>query len=117
MSDQPQWGQAQGPDQQPWDPPPTGYGQPTGMQPSGSQPGYGPAPATNTLAIVALVLAFVFTPAGLVCGYIARNQIRRTGEGGRGLALAAIIIGWIWVAFIVLAIIGVVLLASVSSSP
>jgi hypothetical protein len=30
---------------------------------------------------------------GLIFGFIALNQIKKTGEGGRGLALAGIIIG------------------------
>jgi hypothetical protein len=39
-----------------------------------------------------LVGAFVFWPAGIVCGFIARSQIRTTGEAGDGIALAGIII-------------------------
>jgi hypothetical protein len=39
-----------------------------------------------------LVGAFVFWPAGIVCGFIARSQIRNTGEAGDGMALAGIII-------------------------
>jgi hypothetical protein len=47
---------------------------------------------TNLLAIASLIGAFVFPPAGLVCGLIAKSQIRRTGEEGDGLATAGIII-------------------------
>lgn len=62
-------------------------------------PGYDTAarranPSTNTLAIVALVCSFFVALAGIVCGHIALSQIRRTGESGRGLALAALIIGY-----------------------
>jgi len=39
------------------------------------------------------VAIFVFTPAALVFGIIARNQIKQTGEEGSGMALAAIICG------------------------
>jgi hypothetical protein len=56
------------------------------------------------MAILALVLAFVFAPAGLVLGIIARRQIRQTGEQGDGLALAGIIIGGIVTALFVLMI-------------
>jgi len=105
--------------QQPGYPPP-GYGEPPGYP---QQPGYGPPPGypappygqpgwgpawprpTNTMAILALVLAFVFAPAGLVLGIVARRQIRQTGEEGDGLALAGIIIGGIATAFFALAII------------
>jgi hypothetical protein len=81
-----------------------GYGPPPGYAPAGyGQPGYAPqgypppgwGRPTNTMAILALVLAFVFAPAGLIMGIIARRQIRRTGEDGHGLALAGIIVGGI----------------------
>ena len=86
--------------QQQWGQP--GYGQ----APYG--PGYGAAPygrPTNSLAILSLVLAFVFAPAGLVTGIMARRQIKRTHEDGDGLALAGIIVGGIATAFFVLLIV------------
>ena len=112
--------------------PPPGYGQQPGHLP---QPGYGPPPGypaqaygqpawgpgwprpTNTMAILAIVLAFVFAPAGLVLGIVARRQIRETGEEGDGLALAGIIIGSIATAFFALVIIlWVVAFASLATS-
>ena len=110
--------------------PPSGYGgQPgSGYQPGyGAQPGYGPPgpwpppgygypPPTNTLAILALVMAFVFSPVGLVLGVVARRQIRETHEQGDGLALAGIIVGGIGTALAVLGFLFFFLaLASVSS--
>jgi hypothetical protein len=56
------------------------------------------------MAILALVMAFVFAPAGLILGIIARKQIRQTGEDGEGLALAGIIIGGIVTALFALII-------------
>ncbi len=80
-------------------------------QPAGSY--YPPPPPpgrpTNTMAIVSLVCAFVFAPAGLVCGFIARKQIKLSGEDGDGLALAGIIISAIQIVIGILAIIFVVL--------
>jgi hypothetical protein len=74
-------------------------------------------PPTNTLAILALVLAFVFPPAALVLGLMARKQIRQTGEEGDGLALAAVIIGGIAVAlFALMFVVAVVGLMTMSSS-
>jgi hypothetical protein len=35
-------------------------------------------------------------------GFIARNQIKQTGEGGDGLALAAIIVGFVFVVIFIL---------------
>ena len=64
--------------------------------------GYSYAPPTNTLAIVALVLAFVMAPAGIVCGHIALGQIKRTGERGRELALAGLITGYVITGLVVL---------------
>jgi hypothetical protein len=103
--------------QTPYCPPPYGqtpYGPPPyGQVPYGS-PGYGPPPGypprgygrpTNTTAILALVMTFVFAPAGLILGVVARRQIRRTGEDGDGLALAAIIAGGIFTAIFVLFIV------------
>jgi hypothetical protein len=107
-------------------PPPPGYGPGYGQQPGyGPPPGYGPGYGpqfygprqTNTMAILALVLAFVAAPAGIVLGIIARKQIRRTGEEGDGLALAGIIVGSIFTALFVLGIvIWIVLVASIAGS-
>jgi hypothetical protein len=99
----------------PYGPPPYGapgyYGQP---------PGYPPMVyrrPTNTMAILALVLAFVFAPAGIVLGFIARKQISQTGEEGDGLALAGIIVGSIACAIWVLVIIiWIVAFASLTGS-
>jgi short subunit fatty acids transporter len=73
--------------------------------------GYPAARRTNALAIVALVISFFFWPVGLVCGHIARRQIARSGESGRGLATAALVIGYLEFAFVALLI-----LARVASS-
>jgi hypothetical protein len=104
--------------------PPPGYGAPGyGPPPGYGAPGYGPPPGygyprpTNTLAILSLVMAFVFSPVGLVLGIVARRQIRQTGEQGDGLALAGIIIGGIATALAVLAFVFFfVALASVGST-
>lgn len=60
-------------------------------------PGYAAAPVEqkwNVLAIVAFVISLLsFNVIAIVLGAIALNQIKKTGEKGRGLALAGIIIG------------------------
>jgi uncharacterized membrane protein len=71
---------------------------------SGQPVYYAPRP-TNTLAIVAFVLAFFVSIAAIICGYIALGQIRRTGEGGHGLALAAVILGWVSIALSIIIVI------------
>lgn len=54
---------------------------------------------TNTFAILSLVFAFVVSVLGVVFGHIARNQIRRTGEDGYGLATAGMVIGYVQIGF------------------
>lgn len=61
---------------------------------------------TNTMAILALVFAFLFAPLGIVFGVIARKQIRQTGEGGAGLAKAGLILGIIFTVLSVLSFVG-----------
>jgi hypothetical protein len=59
---------------------------------------------TNTLAIVSLIVVFPFSAVGLVLGYVALAQIKKTRENGRPLALAAVVVGWIlsaiWIFFV-----------------
>jgi hypothetical protein len=59
---------------------PAQYGQP------GFQGPYNQGDRTNILAILSLVFAFVFAPAGIVLGHLAKRQIRQTGEHGDQLA-------------------------------
>ncbi|MGY1751573.1 DUF4190 domain-containing protein [Blastococcus sp. SYSU D01042] len=94
--------------QHPWAPPPyapPGYGQPPYAPGPYGQPPYPYGRPTNSLAIVSLVLIFVFAPAALVTGILARRQIRRTQEAGDGFALAGIIVGGIATALFVLVIV------------
>jgi Domain of unknown function (DUF4190) len=55
-------------------------------------------PESNRLASVGAAatggLPFAFLPSGIVVGHLARGQIKRTGEGGKGLATAALLIGY-----------------------
>ncbi|HEX4163076.1 MAG TPA: DUF4190 domain-containing protein [Acidimicrobiales bacterium] len=64
----------------------------------------------NGLAVASLVCScagfVVLIPAvlGIIFGFIARSQIRRSGgrQGGDGLAIAGIIVGFAWIAFFVI---------------
>jgi len=97
--------------------PPQPYQQPA-PTPSYQQPGYNapqpgynaqpyaPAAPTNTLAIVSLILSIVGVGiGGIITGHIARKQIAQTGEGGSGLALAGLIIGYVTVGIGVIVVI------------
>jgi hypothetical protein len=56
--------------------------------------GYGAPPQkTSVLAIVSLVAAFVCGPLGLILGIIALVQINKTGQKGKGLAIAGAVLG------------------------
>jgi hypothetical protein len=82
-------------------------------------PSYGaapqaPAPArrTNVMAILGLVFAFVFAPLGIVFAIIGRKQIARTGEGGRGLATAGLILSIVFVVVWIATLVGIFALAA-----
>ncbi len=66
--------------------------QPQAQQPYNAQPA---GPKTNVLAIIALIGGFVIPLAGIIVGFIALNQIKTTGEAGRGLAIGGIIVGFV----------------------
>lgn len=91
-------------------PPPPAYGPPPGpapMQPYSYGSPYAAQP-TNTMAIISLVTSFFVPISGIICGHLAIGQIRRTGENGRGLAIAGLIIGYAYTAFIALYLIFVI---------
>jgi hypothetical protein len=91
--------------------------QPTPSQPAPYTGGGAPAERTNVLAIVALILGIVVPIGGIICGHIALSQIKRTGENGRGLALAGTVIGYVLTALgILLVIIYIVAIAALVSS-
>lgn len=50
---------------------------------------------TNTLAIVSLISSFFISLVGIITGHMALSQIKKTGEKGRGMALAGTIIGYV----------------------
>lgn len=51
---------------------------------------------TNALAIVALVLGiFGGGVLAIPVGHVALNQIRQSGESGRGLAVAGLVLGYL----------------------
>jgi Domain of unknown function (DUF4190) len=108
-------------------PPPAPPPQPPPAPPAYGQPpstgaGYQSGQKTNGLAIAALVLGIaglVFYACGvasilaLVFGYMSRRQIDESGgtQGGRGMAIAGIIMGWIGVALVVIFWVVIVILA------
>lgn len=95
--------------QQPPYPPQGPYGQ------YGPPPG-GPGRGTNVLAILSLVFAFVFPPAGAVLGHLAKRQIRTSGEEGDQLATWGLILGYVFTALTLLACCGWLALVILSNT-
>lgn len=69
-------------------------------------------PQTNALAIASLICAFLFAPLGIVFGHLSLSQIKRSGEEGRGLAVAGLVIGYLVTIGTILALVAGVLLFS-----
>jgi hypothetical protein len=98
------------------------YGAPdaSGQQQYGQPQPYGQPLAQdkyNVLAIVSLVSAFFVSLAAIITGHIALSQIKKTGEKGRGLAIAGLVLGYLGiVAGIIGLILFVVLIASTSNN-
>ena len=91
---------------------------PAYQQPYPPYPPYAQAPPTNGLAIAALVcgvggfvIGVSFIPA-IICGHLARAQIRRTGEQGGGMALAGLIIGYVGIALFAVLVAAFIVIAS-----
>lgn len=75
---------------------------------------YQPEPGWNAMAIAGFITSFLFSIVGLILSIIGLNQINRTGEKGKGLAIAGIIISTI--SFIVSVLLVVLIIAIVSSA-
>lgn len=96
--------------QQPYGQPSNPYGQPQQYGGTGGTGGYGPPhgygggggfggepPKTDGVSIAALVLSFLccFAPLGFVLGFVGLRRTKGGQRKGRGLAIAAIVIGLI----------------------
>jgi hypothetical protein len=102
------------------------YAPPAAPSPGGPMPGYAPpasmpgaAPAnptapksTNGLAIASMVLGILWvywigSILALIFGYVAKGQINASGgqQGGRGMAIAGIVLGWVGIVFLCLGIV------------
>jgi hypothetical protein len=95
-----------------YSPPPGQQYYPPYQPPQAYQP-YPLVRPTNGLAIAALVCGIAAFVTGItcipaiICGHIARRQIRQTGESGDGLAVAGLILGYISVALFIVAVLAI----------
>ena len=109
-------------------PPAPAYGAPAAPAYGENAPAYGQQPTgpkTNTLAIIALVASIagfiiwgIGFIAGVICGHISLSQIKKTGEQGRGMAVAGLIIGYVGIALTIIGtIIFFAVFAAILSNP
>ena len=69
--------------------------------------------STNVLSIVAFVLSLIgFNVIAIVLGFIGLSQVKKTGQRGRGFAIAAVIIGFASIVLFVLILIPFFVLAA-----
>lgn len=68
----------------------------------------------NTLAVVSLATALtsIGAVAAIITGHVALTQIKKSGESGRGLALAGTIVGYATIAIWILSTIAFVIAGS-----
>ncbi|WP_336658849.1 DUF4190 domain-containing protein [Leucobacter sp. USHLN153] len=106
---------------------------PVGAPGQAPAPQYRPAPQarpastattldkTNTFALLTIIFAFIAPLAGIIFGHMGLNQIKRTGDAGRGIALTGLIISYAYfvlAALLIIAYIGflITIFATVGSS-
>ena len=78
---------------------------------------YVPPTKTNGLAVAGMVLGIIWlywvgSILAVIFGHVALSQIKRNpNQGGRGMAIAAVVLGWIGVGILI-----IVLLAGAAAS-
>jgi peptidyl-prolyl cis-trans isomerase B (cyclophilin B) len=92
--------------------PPAPYPPPPPYGPAGGGYGYPQPRPTNGMAIASLVCAFLFAPLGIVFGHVSMSQIKRTGEQGRGLAIAGLVISYVLTILTVLVVAATIVFAA-----
>ncbi|MDR1196820.1 MAG: DUF4190 domain-containing protein [Candidatus Nomurabacteria bacterium] len=66
---------------------------------------------TNGLAIAGFICSFFVSVLGIILGAVALGQIKKTGEGGKGLATAGIVIGAVSMVISIIAIVFFVIIS------
>jgi Domain of unknown function (DUF4190) len=90
---------------------PQGYPYPGGYP---YAPAYNPQSGSNGMSIAALVCGicgFIYgIPAvlGIIFGCISLSQIKRTGQQGRGMAIAGIVLGILWLVLGIIVVVAIV---------
>jgi len=73
--------------------------------------------AVASLVLGIITLCGIGSILAVIFGYVGKGQIDRSGgtQGGRGLAIAGIVLGWVGVGTLVLYIVGIVIVAITDS--
>ncbi len=107
--------------QQPYASPAYGYQQPYASPQYGYQPVLVAAPSSGaaTASLIFGILSYVFLPVigaivAVICGHVALGQIRASGDrvGGKGMAIAGLVLGYLQIVGFVLIIVFVVILGA-----
>ena len=80
-------------------------------------PFYEPPRRMNILAVLSLCLSPILGGVSVVLGIIAQVQIKRTGERGRGLAIAGIVVGAIPAVIVSIIVLGAIIAEILDSRP
>lgn len=89
----------------PQDPYAQHYSQPPAVQHHYYGGGPPVVPRNNGMAIASMVMGIIgvvtcgfvlFSIGGIIFGHVAQSQIKRTGEGGSGMAVTGLILGYIF---------------------
>lgn len=68
------------------------------------------------MAIAALITGILVPIVGIILGHISLGQIKRTGDNGRGMALAGLICGYVFTAFWLLYIIFIIVIIAAAGA-
>ena len=88
--------------------PPAPQAAPAYAQPGSPQPyaQHVPSEKYNVLAIVSLVTSVLgISLVGIITGHIGLSQIGKTGEKGRGLAIAGLVLGYLGILISIIALV------------
>lgn len=92
--------------------------EPTPQQPAHVRPTNGMAVASLVLSICGVVftLPLIGSVLGIIFGFVAKEQIKKSKEQGDGMALAGILIGGIPLVLGILAILGFLVIAVIAAA-
>jgi hypothetical protein len=106
--------------------PSTSSGQPAGRTPGSYQQqssqasGQPAVQKTNIWAILGIIFGFLIPILGIVFSIIALVQIKKTGEKGKGLAIAGLVIGILislfWIGVVLILFMGLAFIGQIASS-